>query len=660
MIKEEKEKLLNEILGKSRPYKDLYNESLDILKDSEHELAKILANNQKELETLTKQSFEYQPSSVTKLKNDIQKDFDITLNDELTLVRGKASKEPFDKIASNLKEIILGQDSAIDDLVLAFRRPYITGFNPMSIRNSMIVSGNNGTGRHALIRTMAKQLKAAKLELSDDIVEIDMKRYQSSSQENLFLQDMYVALNSRSSIVVFENFELAYAPYNRMLVELVLNGNFILNKRYNLVNGVLVEANAKLSSEVIDRLNGNNKYLVFITENKINKVMDAFGKQFIDKITDKINTEKLSVETMNLIFNHIMNEFILKCHSQLEIKVSYDDKFKDYILSQYEPIDGLDSITPLVDKIYEALVDIALKNSNLINVSLTANGLIKFVIDQEVINLDLIGDGHAERNEIQKELDDIVGLKEVKSYLISLEDHIKVNKIRKQKGLKTNEVSKHMIFTGNPGTGKTTIARIVSRMMKASGILATGQLVEVSRADLVGKYVGHTAPLTMSVIESALGGVLFIDEAYSLYRGKDDSFGLEAIDTIVKAMEDHRDDLIVILAGYSKEMADFLTANSGLKSRFANIINFEDYTGKELADIAEVIARNKDYKIEASAMPLLESYFNQVQAKNDATSGNGRLARNLVEEAMLAQAKRILNNPDDDVSLLKIEDFNLA
>ena len=147
----------------------------------------------------------------------------------------------------------------------------------------------------------------------------------------------------------------------------------------------------------------------------------------------------------------------------------------------------------------------------------------------------------------------------MKEYLLSLENHIKVSQLRKQRGLKTAEISKHMIFTGNPGTGKTTIARIISRMMKVCGILKQGQLVEVTRADLVGKYVGHTAPLTMEVINSALGGVLFIDEAYSLYRGKDDSFGLEAIDTIVKAMEDHRDDLIVILAGYSKEMSEFST-----------------------------------------------------------------------------------------------------
>ena len=141
------------------------------------------------------------------------------------------------------------------------------------------------------------------------------------------------------------------------------------------------------------------------------------------------------------------------------------------------------------------------------------------------------------------------------------------------------------------------MARLVARLFKALGLLSQGQLIEVSRSDLVGRYVGHTAPLTQQLIESALGGVLFIDEAYSLVRGKDDSFGLEAVDTLVKGMEDHRDDLIVILAGYSREMEEFLNANSGLKSRFPNILNFADYTGSELTQIAVSLAQGKDLSL---------------------------------------------------------------
>ena len=245
----------------------------------------------------------------------------------------------------------------------------------------------------------------------------------------------------------------------------------------------------------------------------------------------------------------------------------------------------------------------------------------------------------------------------MKNYIRSLQAHIAMNEKRKQQGLKTASVSMHMIFTGNPGTGKTTIARLLSRYMQAIGALSVGQLVEVTRADLVAQYVGQTAPLTMSVIKSAMGGVLFIDEAYSLYRGKDDSFGLEAIDTLVKAMEDNRDNLIVILAGYKKEMASFLEANSGLKSRFPNVVNFPDYTGEELVRIADIQAKSKGYVIDEEAKDKLKVYFDKVQAAEASEAGNGRLARNTIEEAILAQSGRIVNEDNPDLSLLKAEDF---
>lgn len=658
-VHEEKEKMMNELFSKKRSFSNVYNDSVNILNDTESELNRILAQNQKDIEEMTKK-FNYSDDDLKRLKADIEKDFNITIETPETVVMGKASKEVFENIYKDLSETIIGQDEACKALATAFRRPYVIGSDPNKIRNSIILYGSNGTGRHQMVTTMGQLLKKYGLSVSHEVYVLDMSRYQSSSQEVLFLQDIYVALTGKNPIVLIENFEEASPIFNRMLSELVMEGNCVLNKRYTLKNNQLVEATNTLSGDIIDRLNGNDKVLIFVSEKNPTKLMDVFGKSFIEKIVDKVKTEKLDDESLAKIIEQLVESLANRCKAQLEIELDVDHSINDYLRSIYEPNDGIDSLSPTVKKIYNEMVDVALKYDDIAKASIRHDETIKLTFNDVTLDLDVIDDSRAEREEIQKELDEIVGLDDVKNYLLSLENLLKINQIRKQKGLKTNEISKHMIFTGNPGTGKTTIARLVSRMMKACGILKQGQLVEVTRADLVGKYVGHTAPLTMSVIQSALGGVLFIDEAYSLYRGKDDSFGLEAIDTLVKAMEDHRDDLIVILAGYTKEMKEFLEANSGLKSRFANIIEFSDYTGEELMLIAKSIAKGKDYVIAEDALRPLQDYFTLVQAQNDPNSGNGRLARNLVEDAILNQSKRLLENPNAQMNVLERVDFNLG
>ena len=659
MKKEEREKLLEEVLNKKRDYNSIYTDSLKVIDATEKELNRMLSENKKGIDELVNKD-NYNDAYLNSLKNQMENDFNVKIDVPEKVVVGKASKEVFDLIEKELKETIVGQDEACERLCMAFRRPYITGSDPKKIRNSIVIYGTNGTGRHQLINSMGQLLKKNGLTVSSEVYVLDMKRYQSSTQEILFLQDLYVALVGKNPIILIENFKEASPIFNRMLSELVLDGRCLLNQRYTFANNQLQEATAKLSKDVIDHLDGNDKTLVFISEDSPTKLMDVFGKSFVDKIEDKIQTVKFSEEALTQIIEQLLKDLELKSETQFELDLIIDDSLKTYLKENYEPNDGIDSLTPIINKIYNCLVNITLKNDGLNSLTLIYDETIKAKFNEKELDLDIVDDESQERKEIQAELDEIVGLNSVKDYLLSLENNMKIMQIRKQKGLKVTEVSKHMIFTGNPGTGKTTIARIVSRMMKAAGILKQGQLVEVTRADLVGKYVGHTAPLTMNVINSALGGVLFIDEAYSLYRGKDDSFGLEAIDTIVKGMEDHRDDLIVILAGYTKEMSEFLTANSGLKSRFANIIQFDDYTGEEMMLIAKSIAKSKGYFLNEECDKPLQEYFTIIQAKGDPNTGNGRLARNKVEEAILKQAKRLLDNPDDDISELKLEDFNLS
>ena len=257
------------------------------------------------------------------------------------------------------------------------------------------------------------------------------------------------------------------------------------------------------------------------------------------------------------------------------------------------------------------------------------------------------------------ELDSYVGMDAIKTEVRSLINMVQVYKLRREHDLPTTDMSLHMVFSGNPGTGKTTVARIMSRIYHSLDILSKGQLVEVDRSGLVAGYVGQTAIKTKKVVDAALGGVLFIDEAYSLYRGEQDSFGLEAIDTLVKGMEDHRDELVVILAGYTKEMEVFLTANSGLASRFPNKIEFPDYTADELLDITAVLAKGKGYRLaEGCTFPLL-GYYKRRQALDSRTAGNGRLARNTLEKAIFNQSRRLVAEPAAELDVILPSDLEL-
>lgn len=261
---------------------------------------------------------------------------------------------------------------------------------------------------------------------------------------------------------------------------------------------------------------------------------------------------------------------------------------------------------------------------------------------------------------IMAELDELIGLESVKENIRSLTALLQVSRLRQQHGLHVPEVSKHMVFTGNPGTGKTTVARILGKIYKELGILRTGQLVETDRSGLVAGYIGQTAIQTKDMIKKALGGILFIDEAYTLSRGSEKDFGKEAIDTLLKAMEDNRDDLVVIAAGYPDLMEQFLNTNPGLRSRFNKVISFEDYSGKELYDILLEMVAKADYELDEAAQIELQQRLNEIAKNPPQGFGNGRYVRNLLEQAMLHQASRLIASNKTslvDLKTLIAEDF---
>ena len=249
-----------------------------------------------------------------------------------------------------------------------------------------------------------------------------------------------------------------------------------------------------------------------------------------------------------------------------------------------------------------------------------------------------------------QELDDLIGLGSVKEEVRSLANFVKLQKEREAKGLKTAKVSYHLVFYGSPGTGKTTVARIVGRIYKDLGVLKRGHTVETDRAGLCGQYVGQTGPKTDSVIAKALDGVLFIDEAYSLVPegGSGNDYGQEAISTILKRMEDYRDRLVVIVAGYKGEMQRFIDSNPGLQSRFNRYIDFPDYTGGELSQIFKMYMKKNQYTLSADAEKYLKERFDYAVAHKDRNFGNARYARNVFEKSIQAQANRLANEKDLD------------
>ena len=256
--------------------------------------------------------------------------------------------------------------------------------------------------------------------------------------------------------------------------------------------------------------------------------------------------------------------------------------------------------------------------------------------DSVIVNEPLEGDPY-------QELDDLIGLGSVKEEVRSLANFVRLQKQREAQGLKTAKVSYHLVFYGSPGTGKTTVARIVGRIYKDLGVLKKGHTVETDRAGLCGQYVGQTGPKTDSVIMKALDGVLFIDEAYALVPegGSGNDYGQEAISTILKRMEDYRDRLVVIVAGYKDEMQRFIDSNPGLQSRFNRYIDFPDYSAQELTDIFKTYMKKNQYTMDGDAEAYLRTRLEIIVEKKDRNFGNARFARNVFEKSIQAQANRL-------------------
>lgn len=552
----------------------------------------------------------------------------------------------FLNIKNKLRENYIGHEDILDNLLAGLKRPYIIKNVSQTPKSIIAVSTVENRFIKNIIGDIVKELCAENL-MHGTFCEINLADFSKTSDYVNFLQMFQNKLFS-FEILIFSGWENASNEVKEIICAVFENGNITIS------NG-----------DVPIQLFAEKKYFILLNDQCEKEFSEVFGQRVMEKITDIVNAYEINEDDIRLMITDLLNQEIFKLREMLDINLLYDPNMISMIQKNYTKRTGLKGVAYYIEtNIIKPITEFKLRRTSPIEGEVVL-GVIedKFVLIVEktciYLNKFTVKKKNHNTDEIKKQLNDVIGLTSVKEYILKLEDTVLTRQLRAESGLKNSPISMNMIFTGNPGTGKTTIARIVSEFFAAAGLLNKGQLVEVSRSDLVAEYVGQTAKKTAAKVNEAIGGILFIDEAYALCRDKNDTFGLEAIDTIVKMMEDHRDELVVILAGYKDEMTEFLKNNSGLTSRFPNKIEFPDYTPTEMYKIAEKIAESNEYVIDSSCVQPLISFFEMknIRGKND--SGNGRLARNVVEKAIVNQSNRIINENENDFELLKLIDFEL-
>ncbi len=527
------------------------------------------------------------------------------------------------------------------------------GLKVAPISYHMVFTGNPGTGKTTVARIVAKIYRALGVVKKGHLVECD-----------------------RGALVAGYTGQTAIKTGK--VIDSALDGILFIDEAYSLVNGPQDAYGAEAISTLLKRMEDDRDRLVVIVAGYTDEMKKFFGSNsgLASRFNHYIEFPDYTSEELAAIFrmNAKKSQYVLSADAERGLvafiaaqTLNRDSKFGNgrWVRNLFEQAVAhqAERVADIANPTLEQLTTIEMRDIGELgkgNADLGASGLAR--TPPPGVRYMPAATNEVSVEAALMELNDLVGLKPVKKQVEEFAAFVRVAQQRKAAGLKVAPISYHMVFTGNPGTGKTTVARIMAKIYKALGVVRNGHLVECDRGALVAGYAGQTAIKTGQVIDFALDGILFIDEAYSLVNGPQDSYGTEAISTLLKRMEDDRDRLVVIVAGYTEEMKTFIDANSGLASRFTHYVEFPDYTAEELAEMFRKNAKKSQYVLSADVEKWLDAFIRVRTKKRDRKFGNGRWARTLFEEAVSRQAVRVskLANPTpEQLKTLTMKDVGI-
>ncbi len=570
-------------------------------------------------------------------------------------------RDKFLRIEKKLNNELIGQENFINKLSNYFKEKLIN-----NEKGILFLIGEKNSAKKTSIKLIFNEFNKENLVDKREIDEIDLSTYDFNLGYNAFLTDLYEKLNSDSECLLFKNIDKASEEMLNVLLEIYPNSCIKLKEDYVIKNKFLIKSEG-IYGDKINKFICHNKFFIFISNN-IDMDLD-FNKKFKEKADATLCTRNLTYKEKNIVIKKEIVKILKKIEMDIKLNVSIqirkENELKEdfglckFLEENYKNDSSFGIEKYVLYKIYEPIENLMRKENLEVSEKIfiyVENNEIYCKTDNNIFKLNDYSTPTLE--EAKYKLNSIIGMKELKEFINNIENNSKVQHIRERLGLKTSKVAMNMIFAGNAGTGKTNAGRITFEYLNALGILPKSIFIEVSKADFVSEKGNDTAKRTNDIINSALGGVLFIDEAYSLCESENDKVGKEIVDSLVKGLEDNRNDLVVILAGYEKDMKVFLSFNQGLKSRFPNIIHFEDYNPSEMYEIATNITKAKGYRISKNVKSELIDLFirNQIIGKNDL--GNARFVRNIVENAIIDASKKYLTNSKKEIDLLERDNFN--